>query len=287
VLNSTNQLQAELESGLYSGLQPLRSAQEAVKNFARRLNPQFDQLALVPFTAGGDNTTAQSDATRRSKLQCLRWAASHAPGGTAECYDTTLFANPISYTQVSSTVEKQWPEAGTDLAVGLREGLEELGVSTPGNPANSNCSAIINDASACDRSGAARRIMILLTDGTPSANPGNCAPGSGRPDLWDGLIGTEDQDFECAAYYAYQAAINNVILYTIGIGAGVDSDLLTELATGTDPRGDQPDVPMFVGAGGQYFLAAKPSDLDAIFGAISFQTSCLTPSYLPIILKNS
>jgi hypothetical protein len=287
VLNPTNQLQAELEIGLYSGLQPLRSAQEAVKNFARNLNPRFDQLALVPFTAGGDNTTAQSDSTRRSKLQCLRWAANHAPGGAAECYDTSLFSNPISYTQVFSAVEKQWPEAGTDLAVGLREGLEELGVSTPGNPATSTCSATINDGSACNRSGTARRIMILLTDGTPNANPGNCAPGSGRPDFWEGLIGTEDPDFECAAYYAQQAAANGVTLYTIGIGAGVNSDLLTVLATGIDPRGDQPDVAMFAGASGQYFPAFKPTDLDAILGTISLQTSCLPPAYLPIILKNS
>jgi hypothetical protein len=44
---------------------------------------------------------------------------------------------------------------------------------------------------------------------------------------------------------------------------------------------------MFAGASGQYFPAANPTDLDAIFGTISFQTSCLPPSYLPIILKNS
>lgn len=287
VLNPTNQLQVELETGLYSGLQPLRSAQEAVKNFAKKLNPQSDQLALLPFTAGSDNTTVQSDPTRRSKLQCLRWAAAHTSGGAAECYDTALFTNPISYTQVLSAVEKQWPESVTDIAVGLREGLEELGVSTPGNPVNSNCSTAINDGSSCNRSGTARRIMILLTDGSPDANPGNCAPGSGRPDLWEGLVGTEDQNFECAAYYASLAAANGVTLYTIGIGSSVNFDLLIELATGIDPRGDQADVVVFSGASGQFFPTLKPSDLDAIFGIISLETSCLPPSYLPIILKNS
>lgn len=284
VQNPTNQLQAELQTGLYAGLQPLRSAQEAVKNFARQLDPEFDQLGLVPFTGGSDNTTAQNDSTRRSKLQCLNWAANHA-SGTAECYDNNLFTTPLSYTQVFSAVEKQWAESGTNIAVGLREGLEELGVSTPGNSVANTCSATSNDLTSCDRAGAARRIMILLTDGTPNENPGNCAPGSGRPDLWDGILGTEDPDFECAVYYAFLAVQNNVTLYTVGVGGSIDPDLLTTLATGTDPHGTDPDVSLFIGTG-QFFSAATPGDLDPIFAQISLQTSCQPPNYLPIILKN-
>jgi hypothetical protein len=288
VLTTTNQLQAQFQTGLYSGLQPLRSAQEAVKSFAVKLNPSCNQLGFVPFTGGADNTAAQNDATRRSKLQCLNWAAAQT-GNPARCYDP-LLGVPLSYTYVLSAVEKHWPETSTDMAVGIREGLEELGVSTPGNPVNSNCTAAANDGSACDRQGLVRRTLILITDGTPNTNPGNCAPGGGRPDLWDGLIGTEDADFECAVYYAFLAAQNNVTVHTIGIGSGATADLLTTIATGIDPRGTDPDVVMFSGASGQYFPAAKPTDLDAIFDLILAQTpSCgvvqLT-TYLPTILKD-
>ncbi|MBI1881097.1 MAG: DUF11 domain-containing protein [Chloroflexi bacterium] len=285
VLTTTNQLQAQLQAGLYSGLQPIRSAQEAVKNFARQLNPQFDQLGLVPFPAGGDNTAAQADSTRRSKLQCLRWATNNAAGGTAECYDTNLFSNPISFTQVLSATEKHWPNSGTNTAIGMREGLEELGISTPGNSTNSNCTTTINDGAACDRGGAARRILILMTDGIPNANPGNCAPGTGLPDLWDGLIGPNDDDFECAVYFAYLAAQNNITVYTIGMGPATDSDLLTTMATGIDPRGDQPDVVMFSAMCGQYFGAAKTTDLNAIFDQILSQAraGCVGPPPPPPI----
>jgi hypothetical protein len=59
-----------------------------------------------------------------------------------------------------------------------------------------------------------------------------------------------------------------VTVYTIGIGAGANRDLLTAMATGTDPQGDLPDQTYFVGKGGQYFPAAKPTDLDLIFDQI-------------------
>ena len=286
VATTTNQLQQELQTGLYSGLQPLRSAQEAVKNFAGKLNPSCDQLGFVPFTGDSNNTTAQNDATRRSKLQCLNWAATQT-GNPARCYDPVLGV-PLSYTHVLSAVEKHWPEANTDIAVGIREGLEELGVSTPSNPVNSNCTAITNDGSACDRQGLARRVLILITDGKPNANPGNCAPGGGRPDVWDGLIGTEDTDFECAVYYAFLAAQNNVTIHTIGIGPGANLDLLTTIATGVDPHGNEPEIVMFAGASGQFFPAAKPTDLEAIFDAILTQAPSCQPSiYLPLILKQN
>jgi|GEM_PF-2995427 len=264
VLTPTNMLQDELETGLYSGIQPLRSAQEAVKNFARRLDPKFDQLGIVAFTGGSDNTTAQNSGLRRSKLQCLTWAAKHL-GNSGRCWDPTQ-GTPITYTHVFSAVENQWAQSGTNIAIGMREGLEELGV--PGFATNSDCTMTANDGSACDRQGAARRIIVLMTDGSPNENPGNCAPGGGRPDLWDGLLGTEDPHFECAMYFASLAAQNNVTVYTIGIGAGANADLLTAMATGIDPRGDQEDVQMFSGGSGKFFPAAKPTDLDLIFDEI-------------------
>lgn len=258
-ISQTNQLQEQLLTGLYSGLQPIRSAQEAVKKFARKLDPKFDQLGIVAFSTD----TPVSD--RRSKLQCLTWATTQL-GNPARCYDPSL-GTPVTYTQVISAVEKQWPGGGTNIALGLREGLEELGVGTPGNPAVSGaCTGAEGDA--CDRRGAARRVIILMTDGSPNANPNNCNGSGGRPDLWDGLLGTEDADFECAMYYAFLASEANVTVYTIGIGAGANRDLLTAMATGTDPRNGETPYTHFVGKGGQYFPAAKPTDLDIIFDQI-------------------
>ncbi|MBE7552089.1 MAG: DUF11 domain-containing protein [Anaerolineales bacterium] len=264
----------QLTNDLYSGLQPLRGAQEAVKNLARKLNPQCDQLGFVPFT--GDTINS---ADRRSKLQCLNWSANQL-GNPGRCYDPGL-GTPISYTNIINAVEKQWPEGGTNISLGLREGLEELGIMTPGNPTPVNsgiCTPNSNDGNACDRGSAARRVLILLTDGSPNENTNSaslpaadrtaCAPGSGRPDLWDGILGTEDPDFECSMYYAFLAAQNNVTLYTIGIGGGVNSDLLSAMATGTDPRSGGEPFTHFVGKGGQYFPAARPSDLEAIFDTI-------------------
>jgi hypothetical protein len=115
-------------------------------------------------------------------------------------------------------------------------------------------------------------VLVLLTDGMPNTNPGSCAPGGGRPDLWDGLIGPNDDNFECAVYYAWEAANNNVTVYAIGLGAGVNIDLLNTIATGVDPRGgvldDGNDVTYFSGRDGQFFNAATPEDLDAIFSTI-------------------
>ncbi|MCK6627125.1 MAG: VWA domain-containing protein [Anaerolineae bacterium] len=260
-ISQTNQLQEQLVTGLYSGLQPIRSAQEAVKKFARKLDPKFDQLGIVAFSTDTPGTG------RRSKLQCLTWATTQL-GNPARCYDPSL-GTPVTYTQVISAVEKQWPGGGTNIALGLREGLEELGVGTPGNAANSGvCTAAIGDGNACDRRGAARRVIILMTDGSPNNNPGSCNGSGGRPDLWDGLLGTEDPDFECAMYFAFLASEANVTLYTIGIGAGANRDLLTAMATGTDPRGGGTPYTHFVSKGGQYFPAAKPTDLDLIFDQI-------------------
>jgi hypothetical protein len=165
-------------------------------------------------------------------------------------------------------VERQWSHAGTNIAEGMQQGLVELGA--PGYAINSDCSTTIADGSACDRSGAARKVLILMTDGAPNANPGNCAPGGGRPDLWNGDVSPNDDAFECAVYFAKEAADAGIIVYTIGIGAGAEPDLLTAMAQGVDPHstsGSGQEL-LFDARGGRFFNAAKPSDLDAIFTQI-------------------
>jgi uncharacterized repeat protein (TIGR01451 family) len=73
-------------------------------------------------------------------------------------------------------------------------------------------------------------------------------------------------------YFAWEAANNNVILHTIGLGPGVNHDLLTAMATGTDPRGgilgDGNDVTHFQGIGGQYYAAPKVTDMEAVLDQI-------------------
>lgn len=261
VVTATNQL----ENDLYHDVDPLRSAQEAVKNFAARLDPKFDQIGVVAFS---------NNIKSRVKLQCLRWAGVHETAGVAKCYDPSVSGGPITYTHVLQDIENRNPEGSTNIAEGMREGLEELGIEIPTyNPGvTSECKKLSTDTfssdnkRACDRRGAARRVLILMTDGSPNLSV-SC-PGSY---VWRGQFagGGGNNDYDCAMYFASQAADNNVVLYTIGIGSGVNVELLTAMATGTDPNpvaGD--DGFYFEGKGGKYFAAAKPSDLDAIFEEI-------------------
>lgn len=253
VLTTTNMLQNDLFNGQYD---PIRSAQEAVKNFASRLDPKFDQIGFVAYSS--------NMVSPRVKLQCLRYAQS-AYGDQSLCYDSS---SPISFTNVIWAVENHKPGGSTNIAGGMREGLEELGVVVNGytdeNFSNfqSSCSEISNwggykngDGQPCDRRGAARRVLILMTDGSP--NQSVSCPGSYE---WKGE-GSGDS-YDCAMYFSYVAADNNVTVYTIGIGSGAKVDLMTAMATGTDPfTGDY----YFEGRGGRYYPAAQPSDLDAIF----------------------
>jgi len=156
---------------------------------------------------------------------------------------------------------------------------------------------------ACDRQGAAQRVLILLTDGIPSRWPGSGSPPTlndpgNCPDddvaLWRGQIGAGNQGFDCAIFFAEAAANNKVVLYTIGLGPGTSPELLTAMAEGTDPNpvpGD--DGFYFVPYCGKYFSAANLNDLDAIFEQILILARSCTiivdplskPIYLPIILK--
>lgn len=260
VTTTTNQL----TNDLYHDIDPLRSAKEAVKNFVARLDPKFDQVGFVPFT--------NDIRTPREKLQCLRYAANRY-GDQKYCYQDPepgspySPARPISYTRIIEAVEDHTNTSGTDISEGMREGLEELGISVPGynEGVDSTCASYTTysangDKHACDRRGAARRVIILLTDGSPNHNV-SC-PGSFA---WTGNFGQGENSYDCAMYYAKQAADNNVTVYTIGIGSGVNRDLLTAMATGVDPgTGDV----YFNSRGGEYFPAARPSDLDGIFEQI-------------------
>ena len=261
----------QLTNDIFYDRAPLRNAKEAVKNFAARLDPKFDQLGVVAF---GPNTP------NRTKMQCLIF------GGFDMCAGNT---GAITYSFVIKDLEDYENVGGTNIALGMREGLEELGVSVPGfnNNVDHDCPDVPasqssipgvlddDDKHACDRRGAARRVLILMTDGAPSrwpgypSDPGNCPNNSIVQ--WQGFVGAGNQGYDCSIFYAEQAASKNVVVYTIGIGGGVNEALLTAMATGTDPMDPEDandDIEYFSDKGGQFFPAANPSQLDAIFDQI-------------------
>ena len=148
---------------------------------------------------------------------------------------------------------------GTDIAEGMRNGLEALGVNVRGlrecsagqNPYDDNCfdnSCTSDDRTGCGRGGAASRVMVVLTDGSPNQNPGGC----GNDPVYNFPLENDD-DYDCVIYYAGKALQNNVTVYTIGLGDGARAELL-QMAAET--------------ARGQYFYAPTPEDLDAIFDQI-------------------
>lgn len=255
VLTTTN----NLSNDLFADQAPIRNAQEAVKNFAKRLDPKFDQLGFVVF-----DTYVRSDSANRAKLQCLRWAGQNDTDGVAGCYDPGT--DPISYTKVFQGVENQNNNGGTNIAEGMREGLEELGISL--EPYNSDtitheCSDGSDDGKACDRLGAARRILILMTDGSPNSTSASMC---GSDVKWRGKEGANTAPYNCAIWFAQRAANANVVVYTIGIGSGANQSLLTAMAEGVDPDPASGDNGFYFDKrGGKYYPAVKPSDLDQIF----------------------
>jgi hypothetical protein len=244
VLTPTN----NLANPLYGDLEPIRTSKEAVKRFVQRLEPEFDQVGFVPFTTDVDRyDQAQLSCRKRDGQACF------AP-------DPAVPESPISYTAVLASVEGPVSMHGTDIAEGMRNGLEVLGVNVRDlppcgsgqNPYDNNCFDNSCDpdvpSTSCGRGGAATRVMVVLTDGSPNANPGRC----GNDPVYN-FPYENDDDYDCVIYYAGKALQSNVIVYTIGLGDGARRDLL-EMAAET--------------ARGQYFFAPTPEDLDAVFDEI-------------------
>ncbi len=225
-----------LADDLFSDREPLRTSQEATKRFVKRLDPQYDQVGFVGFDSGIEV---------QSELVCIRRQG--ILGNPAACYDPSVQNPPISYTTVLQTIENQRASGGTDIAEGMRNGLEVLGINVDGRGGVDNlCDG--TPGSACGRGGAAKRVMILMTDGSPNNNPGGACDDD--PSLWPY---NNDPDFDCVIYYAKKARQAGVVVYTIGLGNGVEPELLQAVADETR---------------GTYFFAPSPKDLDAIFDQI-------------------
>ena len=209
---------------MFDDQQPLRASKEAVKLFIEppeemenRLEPKFDQIGFVSYS---------SSSSIDSELECIK----EDPLG---CTD---------FQKVLGVVELPDADGNTNTGSGLWDGILVLYNGQEGTSAENPLFRVL-DRQHYGRPGTSR-FIILLTDGVPTANPGDC------PDLWpDG-----GRDYDCAVYYAEKAREQGIILYTIGLGQAVDEPLLIHMA----------DV-----ANGAYFPAKNKEDLDEIFDHIS------------------
>lgn len=229
---------------LFSGYEPVRGSKEAVKRFIRKLNPQFDQVGLAAYST---NTPSAG----RVELRCRRYLSA------ADCFQGT---NPISYTEVLNTLEILPPWGSTNMAEGMLRGLEMLGIDA--NNLGAGFDNSCTDATDhCSRGGSARRVMIVMTDGVANKNPwddtGVANQNCRATDLYQPNVGVTDEDRakDCAMFYAQIAGQNNVTIYTIGLGNGVDQAFLEAIAT-------------VQGSNGQYFGAFSTAQLDGIFDTI-------------------
>ena len=78
-----------------------------------------------------------------------------------------------------------------------------------------------------------------------------------RTDAYKYIIFLTDGDGSYSSSYTTTATENNIIVYTIGLGSGVDEEVLTEIAEGT---------------GGKYYFASIAEDLPNIYEDVSFET---------------
>lgn len=228
---------------LFSGYQPLRGAKEAVKRFITKLNPQFDQVGVATYSTG---TLGVIDGGRM-ELRCRRYYNADT------CFQGT---NPISFTEVLGVVERVPPNGSTNIARGIVRGLEMLGVNADNLSATAWATA--NDCNSssdhCSRGGSARRILIVMTDGVANVTHNSTCD---DVDLYtpNGPNSDENRAQDCAMFYAQMAAQNNITIYTIGLGNGVDTRFLETIAK-------------LPGSDGEYFAAVSPAQLNDIFDTI-------------------
>lgn len=235
VFTTTN----HLGDDLFSDEEPVRSSKEAIKNFIKRLDPQFDQVGFIYYS---DNAIVGTE------LECRKLAAQQG----LNCYQDP---NPISYTNVLAAVEGVAASGSTNLGEGMRDGIEVLGTDASGGGGfNNNCTPGQTGVSHCGRLGAATRVLIIMTDGQPNRDPGGACDDQDiyQPNTGDNGL---DEAADCVIFYAREADAAGITIYAIGLGQGADQNLLKAAAEGE-------------GRNGQFFFAPSPADLDAIFEVI-------------------
>jgi hypothetical protein len=218
----------EMYDAMFDDKQPVRAAKEAVKLFIdppedmeSRLEPKFDQIGLVSYSSS-EYTSIDSE------LECVK-----RRGATA-C---------TSFQSVLNIIETIDSGGSTSMASALWDGILVLmnGQEVAGNELTRQTGRL-----HYGRSGTSK-FIILMTDGVPNVRPRD-ADGDyvACPDLYpDGGV-----YHDCVVYFAQKARDNGVIVYTIGLGEGVDEVLLTTVADTT---------------GGNYYPAPDKDDLERIF----------------------
>jgi hypothetical protein len=200
-----NPIYQSMYDAMFDDKQPIRAAKEAIKLFLEP--PQELENRLEPQFDQVGLVSYSSGSTIDSELECL----------------VRLGSACMGFDVVADAVEELNSSGNTNTGAAVEDAIDVLS----------------RGGGHLARAGT-RKFMILMTDGVPTANPGDC------PDLWpDG-----GDNYDCVIHYARQAAQNGIMIYTIGLGDTVDEPFLTAVADETD---------------GTYFPAPDKDDLDEIF----------------------
>lgn len=254
---------------MFDDNQPIRAAQEAAKAFLYRQRARVEKVGLVVYS-----TRYSQDVLR--ELMCLGtpvdglpmpdypglWDPEAGPDPAwIWCFDHRLGPDGYSwpkrstnttYGSIIQAVEDVQAGGLTNVADGLRMGIEQLGTS-PGHYGRS----------------CATSVVVLLLDKVPNRWPGypNCGPASCcEHDLYLPNDGTDDENKarDCAVYYADVAQERGAVVYTVGLGPNADHALLQGIADRT---------------GGSYYHAPKGGDLRAAYQQVADQILFLAPSF--------
>jgi Flp pilus assembly protein TadG len=218
---------------LYDDAQPIRASKEAAKSFVRRLNTELDQIGYVWYSGS---------ASIREELYCLK-----RYGG---CDD---------FENVADTIETTFARGSTNIADAMWDGMRVLSTGKEPNldPGGRGFPPKQPGKQHYGRPNAAH-IMVLMTDGQANVSPslpdgyGNCY----SDNLWPDVVGEsrdERRARECVAWFANQARDRGVVVYTIGLGAQADNELLAHVADIT---------------GGWYYFAPTAEELDEVFESL-------------------
>jgi Flp pilus assembly protein TadG len=218
---------------LYDDFQPIRAAKEAAKRFVRRLDPDLDQIGYVWY----NNT-----ASVREELYCIKHEGS--------CAD---------FERIVTAIESTSASGGTNIADALWDGIRVLttGREPQASPDGIGLPPKSPGTLHYGRPSAAH-ILVLMTDGQANVYPslpwgyGNCY----SDDLWPDQPGesqNQQRARECMVWFAQQARNQGIVIYTIGLGAQVDNELMMHVADLT---------------GGYYYHAPSAQELDAIFESL-------------------
>jgi hypothetical protein len=104
----------------------------------------------------------------------------------------------------------------TNIPYGIAKGIEALSTG--------NCNTPPTDLS-CGRPGAAH-IIVLMTDGEANLYDGCDSACDDDPSLWY----DDEPAKDCVIYYAREARLNAIVIYTITLGVGADQDLMEAVA---------------------------------------------------------